>query len=69
MRVSSIFLCFSVVFLTIEMLPISKIHHFYRGFVLIFTSPISGHVVAISAKKIGLKPFLSNATFNKDRNK
>ena len=39
------------------------------GFVLIFTSPISGHAVAISAKKIGLKPFLSNAPFNKDRNK
>ena len=37
------------------------------GFVLIFTSPISGHAVAISAKKTGLKPFLSNATFNKDR--
>ena len=39
------------------------------GFVLIFTSPISGHAVAISAKKTGLKPFLSNASFNKDKNK
>ena len=48
---------------------IVSIKLFILGFVLIFTSPIYGHVVAISAKKTGLKPFLSNATFNKDRNK
>tara|TARA_B100001996_G_C18642719_1_gene586237 strand:- start:286 stop:624 length:339 start_codon:yes stop_codon:yes gene_type:complete len=36
------------------------------GCVLIFTSPIAGHAVAISAKKTGLKPFQKIATYHKN---
>ena len=34
------------------------------GFVLIFTSPISGHAVAISAKKTGLEPITKKSVYN-----
>ena len=34
------------------------------GFVLIFTSPISGHTVAISAKKTGLEPITKKSVYN-----
>jgi len=38
------------------------------GFVLIFTSPIAGHAVAISAKKTGLNPFQKTSTYSKNEN-